>query len=79
MKSQDLKLDELIDFSEGLVSLHGRRLILHDIHAFAQFRKDLLDMVGDGTCETRLHPVWVLLGAGGCRGNEAHLPVGFAG
>lgn len=46
MKAQDLKLSELIDFSRGQLSLHGRRLVLHDLHAFAQFRKDLAEMVG---------------------------------
>ena len=46
MKAQDLRLNELVDFSRGLLSLHGRRLLLHDLHAFAQFRKDVVDMVG---------------------------------
>ncbi len=46
MKSEDLRLEELVAFSEGSLSLHGRRLVLHDMHAFAQFRKDLVDMVG---------------------------------
>lgn len=46
MRASDLKLDELVDFSEGRLHLHGRRLVLHDLHAFAQYRKDLLDMVG---------------------------------
>jgi len=46
MKAQDLKLKEIIDFSEGRLHLHGRRLVLHDIHAFAQVRKDLAEMVG---------------------------------
>ena len=46
MKAEDLKLNELVDFSEGWMGLHGRRLVLHDIHAFAQFRKDHYDMVG---------------------------------
>jgi predicted hydrocarbon binding protein len=46
MKASDLKLEEVVDFSEGRLHLHGRRLVLHDSHAFAQYRKDLLDMVG---------------------------------
>jgi two-component system response regulator HydG len=46
MRADDLRLEELVSFSEGLVSLHGRRLILHDIHAMAQLRKDLVDAVG---------------------------------
>ena len=46
MKASDLKLEELVNFSEGRLHLHERRLVLHDIHAFAQYRKDLLDMIG---------------------------------
>jgi len=46
MKAEDLHLQELIDFSEGNLNLQGRRLVLHSIHAFGQFRKDLLDMLG---------------------------------
>ncbi len=43
MQAKDLRIEELVDFSAGLIQLQGRRLILHDIHAFAQFRKDLLN------------------------------------
>ncbi len=46
MKAEDLKLDELIEFAEGDLSLHGRRLVLHDMHAVAQLRKDLVRMAG---------------------------------
>jgi len=46
MKAEDLHLDELVDFSEGILSLHGRRLVIHSIDAFAQFRRDLGEMVG---------------------------------
>lgn len=46
MKSEDLRLDELIQFSHGSISMQGRRLILHDLHAFGHFRKDLIHMVG---------------------------------
>jgi two-component system response regulator HydG len=42
----DLHFDELISHADGLLSLHGRRLILHDVHAMAQLRKDLFDAVG---------------------------------
>ncbi|HBC87238.1 MAG TPA: sigma-54-dependent Fis family transcriptional regulator [Lentisphaeria bacterium] len=45
MKAEDLKLEEIVNFSEGLLSLHGRRLIIHDLHSFGQFRKDLIGMV----------------------------------
>ncbi len=46
MKAEDLKLPELVDFSRGLLSLRGRRLVLHDLRAFAQFRRDLIESVG---------------------------------
>ncbi len=46
MRAEDLRLEDLVSFSEGLVSLHGRRLILHDIHALAQLRKDLVETAG---------------------------------
>jgi len=46
MKAQDLRLQELVVFGEGTINLHGRRLVLHSIDAFAQFRNDLVEMVG---------------------------------
>lgn len=46
MKANDLKLQELVNFSEGHFDLHGRRMVLHSIDAFAHFRKDLTEMVG---------------------------------
>jgi len=33
---------------EPLVTVTGRRLVLHDIHAMAQLRKDLVEMLGHG-------------------------------
>ncbi|MBN2377802.1 MAG: sigma-54-dependent Fis family transcriptional regulator [Sedimentisphaerales bacterium] len=46
MKPEDIHLEEILDFSPGRIDLKGRRLVLHDIHAFAQMRKDLVEMVG---------------------------------
>ncbi len=46
MKAEDLKLEDIVSFSEGLLSLQGRRLVLHDIHAMAQLRKDLVNSIG---------------------------------
>ena len=46
MKAQELKLEEVIDFSEGRLHLHERRLVMHSIHAFAQLRKDLMEKIG---------------------------------
>jgi len=46
MKAEQLRLDELIRFGEGLVDLHGRRLVIHDAPCLGQFRRDLIEMVG---------------------------------
>jgi len=46
MKAEDLRLDELVVFDNDVLSLRGRRVVLHDTHAFAQLRRDLSDMVG---------------------------------
>lgn len=46
MRADDLRLEELIQFSDGLVSLHGRRLFIMDLHAMGQFRRDLIESVG---------------------------------
>ena len=46
MRAEDLRLEELIQFSEGLVDLYGRRLILLDLHALGQLRRDVTEMVG---------------------------------
>jgi DNA-binding NtrC family response regulator/predicted hydrocarbon binding protein len=46
VKASDLNLAELMQFSEGRVAFHGRRLILHDLHALGQFRRDLIEMMG---------------------------------
>jgi len=46
MKADDLRIEELIQVSDGMVSLHGRRLIIHDMYAMTQLRRDLIVMVG---------------------------------
>ncbi len=46
MKAEDLRLDELVNFSEGALTLRGREVVLHSLHAFAQIRKDLIDTAG---------------------------------
>ena len=43
MKAQDLKLEEIFNFSEGNLTLKGRGVVIHSLHAFAQFRKDIID------------------------------------
>ncbi len=45
MKAEDLRLEEIVSFSEGTLALQGREVVLHSLHAFAQFRKDLVDAV----------------------------------
>jgi len=47
VKAENLTLEELIRFSEGLVDLHGRRLVIQDLRSLAQFRRDLIEMVGE--------------------------------
>lgn len=47
MKAKHLRLEELMQFSQGQVAFHGRRLILHDLKALGQFRKDLIEMMGE--------------------------------
>ncbi len=49
MKATDLKLQELLTFSDGRLDFQGRRLVLHDINAFSQLRKDLLEGLGPVT------------------------------
>jgi len=46
MKAEDLKLEEIIDFTNGHINLYGRRLVVHSIDAFARLRRDLLDKLG---------------------------------
>ena len=46
MRAEDLELEDLLEFKIGNINLHGRRLVLHPIHAFGQFRKDVIEMQG---------------------------------
>ena len=56
MRAEDLRLEELVRFSEGLVDLHGRRLIILDLHALGQFRRG-----GSIRCRTgQVRPTLVL-------------------
>jgi two-component system response regulator HydG len=45
MKADDLRLEEIVNFSEGTLTLRGREVVLHSLHAFAQLRKDLINTV----------------------------------
>ncbi|MFH2049516.1 MAG: sigma-54-dependent Fis family transcriptional regulator [bacterium] len=46
MRADDLELEDLLEYKLGNINLHGRRLVLHPIHAFGQFRKDIIEMQG---------------------------------
>ena len=46
MNAEELRLEELVRFGDGLVDLHGRRLIIQDTSTLGQFRRDLIEMVG---------------------------------
>jgi DNA-binding NtrC family response regulator/predicted hydrocarbon binding protein len=46
MRAETLRFEELISWTDGLLSLNGRRLVLHDIRAMAQFRRDLVETAG---------------------------------
>ncbi len=46
MRAETLRFEELITWTDGLLSLTGRRLVLHDIRAMAQFRRDLVEIAG---------------------------------
>ena len=47
MRAQDLRLEELVTFDEGALKFQGRRVVLHDLHALAQFRRDLVNSLGE--------------------------------
>ena len=66
MKAEELRLDELVRFGDGLVDLHGRRLLILDIASFAQFCRDLIEMVGQDDARrimTRWGYFWGNIGA----------------
>jgi DNA-binding NtrC family response regulator/predicted hydrocarbon binding protein len=46
MNAEELRLEELVRFSQCLLDLHGRRLLIHDAPALGQSRRDLIEMVG---------------------------------
>jgi two-component system response regulator HydG len=46
MKASDLVFSDLLAVADGSLSIYGHRFVLHPMHAFGQFRKDLLDMLG---------------------------------
>ncbi len=46
MKADDLRLEEMVNFADGTLTLRGREVVIHSLHAFAQLRKDLIDSAG---------------------------------
>ena len=61
MKADQLRLEELVRFSKGLMDLHGRRLVIQDLHALGQFRRDIVEMVGQAQ-RAAFSPAWVTSG-----------------
>lgn len=47
MKASNLNIAELIQFAPGFVGIQGRRLLIHDLSSLGQFRKDLIETVGN--------------------------------
>jgi DNA-binding NtrC family response regulator len=47
VRAKDLNIAELVQFSPGYVGLQGRRLLIHDLFALGQFRRDLIETVGE--------------------------------
>ena len=45
MFANDLNLSEIVEFNEGDINLQGRRLLLHDLQAFSELKKDLLEVL----------------------------------
>lgn len=46
MIAENLSLSELVNFTNEGISLQGRRLVIHDMHAIAELRKDLFKILG---------------------------------
>lgn len=46
MKASSLNIAELIQFSPGFVGIQGRRLLIHDLSSLSQFRRDLIESIG---------------------------------
>ncbi len=46
MKASSLNIAELIQFSPGFVGVQGRRLLIHDLSSLGQFRRDLIESIG---------------------------------
>ena len=46
MNASDLQIEELVGFDQGALDLHGRRLVLHPLHAFAHFRREIIESMG---------------------------------
>jgi DNA-binding NtrC family response regulator/predicted hydrocarbon binding protein len=61
VRADDLKLQELIHFSDGLVDLQGRRLLIQDLRSQAQFRRELIESLGEAPARhilTRMGYFW---------------------
>lgn len=76
MRANELRLDELIRFEDGVVSLHGRRLILHDLHAFAQFQGGSDYFGWSGQCLAHIDTVRLFHWPGGRGSHGAAVSMG---
>ncbi|NPV01720.1 MAG: sigma 54-interacting transcriptional regulator [Brevinematales bacterium] len=47
MKAEDLKLEEIIQITEGKIDFHGRRVVIHSLNAMLQLRRDLSGNIGE--------------------------------
>jgi two-component system, NtrC family, response regulator HydG len=70
MKAIDLNIAELIQFSPGFVGLQGRRLLIHDLSALGQFRRDLIETVGLENARRILTRKGLFWGQADCAGME---------
>jgi DNA-binding NtrC family response regulator/predicted hydrocarbon binding protein len=70
MKAINLNIAELIQFSPGFVGLQGRRLLLHDLTSLGQFRRDLIESVGNDMARRILTRKGMFWGHADCAGMQ---------
>ncbi len=70
MKAANLSISELIQFSPGFVGLQGRRLLIHDLSSLGQFRKDLIETIGEDMARRILTRKGLFWGQADCAGMQ---------
>ncbi|HEX3020318.1 MAG TPA: sigma 54-interacting transcriptional regulator [Chitinispirillaceae bacterium] len=68
MKATNLNIAELIQFSPGFVGIQGRRLLIHDLSSLGQFRRDLIESIGDEMARRILTRKGLFWGQADCSG-----------